>query len=313
LDPAWVRLADHARRRHGTISWQAATALGIPGSTLTSWVTSGRLIRAAPGVMIIAGSPETWHQRVAVAAASGSGWASHRCAATLWRLDGFPPRQIEVLTLHGRRHKRTAWIVHESRVIRGVDLDDFDGIPCTSVVRTLLDLAAVAHPFLVGQALDCACRKSPGMLQAVDQRHVELARRGRRGTRLMRELLDERLGRGRFNDSGFETKALRLVRSVGLPEPVLQFEVHDGEFVVFLDLAWPDIKWFIECDSLANHFGKRAHEWDRARRRRLKGIGWDCAEVTYDQVTKDGPATGKELRQLYDLRRRSFNQDPAAT
>ncbi|HET6834308.1 MAG TPA: hypothetical protein VFH30_10590 [Acidimicrobiales bacterium] len=306
MDAAWVRLANHARPRHSTITWRAAAGLDIPGSTVTSWVEAGRLLRPAPGVLVVAGAPEAWRQRVAIAAASGAGWASHRTAATLWGLDGFPPRQIEVLTLHGRRHKRTAWIVHETRTIRGVDLDEVDGIPCTSVVRTLLDLAAVAHPFLVGQALDHACRQWPGTLEAVDLRHLELARRGRRGSRLMRELLDERVGRGRHRGSGFETKALRLVRSMGLPEPVLQLEVRDGDFLAFLDMAWPDIKWFVECDSLSNHFGKRAHEWDRARRRHLKRLGWDCAEVTYDQVTKDGPATGRELRELYGLRRRSF-------
>lgn len=306
MDAAWVRLTNHARPRHATITWRAAAGLDIPGSTVTSWVEAGRLLRPAPGVLVVAGAPETWRQRVAIAAASGGGWASHRAAATLWGLDGFPPRQIEVLTLHGRRHKRTAWIVHETRTIRGVDLGEIDGIPCTSVVRTLLDLAAVAHPFLVGQALDHACRQWPGTLEAVDLRHLELARRGRRGSRLMRELLDERVGRGRHRGSGFETKALRLVRSMGLPEPVLQLEVRDGDFLAFLDMAWPDIKWFVECDSLSNHFGKRAHEWDRARRRHLKRLGWDCAEVTYDQVTKDGPATGRELRDLYGLRRRSF-------
>jgi hypothetical protein len=306
MDAAWMRLTNHARPRHATITWRAAAGLDIPGSTVTSWVEAGRLLRPAPGVLVVAGAPETWRQRVAIAAASGGGWASHRTAATLWGLDGFPPRQIEVLTLHGRRHKRTAWIVHETRTIRGVDLGEVDGTPCTSVVRTLLDLAAVAHPFLVGQALDHACRQWPGTLEAVDLRHLELARRGRRGSRLMRELLDERVGRGRHRGSGFETKALRLVRSMGLPEPVLQLEVRDGDFLAFLDMAWPDIKWFVECDSLSNHFGKRAHEWDRARRRHLKRLGWDCAEVTYDQVTKDGPATGRELRELYGLRRRSF-------
>jgi hypothetical protein len=308
MDRAWVRLADHASARHGTITWGAAVELGIPGSTLTSWVEAGRLVRPAPSVLLVAGAPETWRQGVAIAAASGGAWASHRAAAALWGLDGFPPRHIEVLTLHGRRHKRSLWIVHESRTIRGVDLDEVDGLPCTSVVRTLLDLPAVAHPFLVGQALDHACRRWPGMLKAVNRRQLELARRGRRGSRLMRDLLDERLGRGRHRDSGFETKALRLIRSVGLPEPVLQQEVRDGDFLAFLDVAWPDIKWFIECDSLSNHFGKRAHEWDRARRRHLKRLGWDGVEVTYDQVTKDGAATGRELLELYELRRRSFTQ-----
>ncbi|MGH9112060.1 MAG: hypothetical protein ACRDZN_07170 [Acidimicrobiales bacterium] len=306
---AWPHLARYAGEHHATIAWRTAVELGIPESTLTSWLQAGRLIRPAPGVLVVAGAPATWRQRVAIAAASGGGWASHRAAATLWELDGYPPRQVEVLTLHGRRRKRSTWIVHETRTIRGVDLDTIDNIPCTSVVRTILDLPAVAHPFRVAQALDHACRRRAGTLEAIVQRHRELPRRGRRGSRLMGEMLGERLGTGRFVDSDFEAKAVRLVRSIGLPRPVLQHEVRDGDFLAFLDLAWPDIMWSIECDSLAHHFGKRAHEWDPARRRRLKLLGWDFAEVTYDQVTKDGPATGEELRELYELRRRSFTPD----
>ncbi len=70
---------------------------------------------------------------------------------------------------------------------------------------------------------------------------------------------------------------------------MLQHAVRDGDFVAYLDLAWPAVRWAVECDSLAHHSGKRAHEWDRARRRRLKRLGWDVVEVTYDQVTRDGP------------------------
>jgi hypothetical protein len=131
-------------------------------------------------------------------------------------------RQIEVLVPYGLRRRRPGWIVHESRSIRGVDLDELDDIPCTSVVRTILDLAAVAHPFRVAQALDHASRRWPGTLAAVDRRHAELRRKGRRGCRLMSDLLDERLGRGRYTDSDFESKTVRLVRSIGLPEPELQ-------------------------------------------------------------------------------------------
>ena len=90
--------------------------------------------------------------------------------------------------------------------------------------------------------------------------------------------------------------------SIGLPEPVLQHTVRDGDFVAHLDLAWPTIKWAIECDSLAHHSGKRAHEWDRQRRRRLKQLGWDIVEVTYDDVTKRTDDTGAELRALYNDR-----------
>lgn len=290
-----------ASRRHGVLGWHEVLGAGVAESTIARWVAAGRLLRPAPGVLVVAGSAATWRQRASIAALSGGGFASHRTAATLWRLDGFEPRQIEVLTLHGLRRRRAGWVVHETRNLRGVDLDEVDGIECTSVVRTLLDLPAVAHPFRVAQALDCACRRQPGTLEAVAQRHRELKRQGRRGSRVMAEMLAERLGTGRFTDSGFEASAVRLVRKVGLPDPVLQHCVRDGDFVACLDLAWPAIRWAVECDSLAHHFGKRAHEWDRLRRRRLRRLGWDVVEVTYDQVTKQPAATGRELRELYDL------------
>ena len=259
-DRAWARVAAHAEARHGVIGWHAARDLGAPESTIATWVDTDRLQRPAPGALVVVGTPKTWRQRLAIATVSGGGWGSHRAAATLRQLDGFPPRQIEVITPYGRRRKRTAWVVHESRTLRGVDLDEVDGIDCTTTARTLLDLPATSHPFLVSQALDHACRRESGMLDAVVQRHLEVTRRGRRGTRLFDRLLAERLGTGRFADSGFERRALAVVRAAGLPEPVLQHTVRDGDFVAHLDLAWPRVRWAIECDSLAHHSGKQAHE-----------------------------------------------------
>jgi predicted transcriptional regulator of viral defense system len=303
MDPLWQLVTDFVRSRHGVITTVEAAALGIPPYRLSKWVQSGRLVHPAAGVYVLAGTSSTWHQRVRIATGSGGGWASHRAAAALWALDGFEPRSIEVVTLRGRRRKRRGWKVHESRTLRGIDLAEVDGIPCTSVVRTILDLPAVTHGYVVGKALDHACRREEGMLEAIVQRHLELPRRGRRGAVLLSEMLDERLGTGKFAETDFEDRALQVVRSIGLPEPELQYEVRDGDFVAYLDLAWPDIKWLVECDSLAFHSGKGPHEWDRQRRRRLKRLGWDPVEVTFDDVTKRCEATGRELRQLYDARR----------
>ncbi|MGH9213191.1 MAG: hypothetical protein ACRD2C_21340 [Acidimicrobiales bacterium] len=143
------------------------------------------------------------------------------------------------------------------------------------------------------------------MLDAIVARFLELASRGRKGTRMMRAMLNERLGRGTFAQSGFETVTMRLVCSVGLPEPVLQHHVRDGAFSAYLDLAWPAILWAVECDSLAWHSGKQSHEWDRFRRRMLKQLGWDIVEVTYDDVTKRRRTTGEQLRELYVARKRA--------
>jgi hypothetical protein len=312
LDKLWHLLTEYARLHHGTVTWTEARGLGIPAPSIETWVRRGRLLRPEPQVLVVPGAPTTWYQRVSIAAGSGGGFASHRCAASLWRLDGFPPGPVEVVTVRHLRRKRAAWTVHETRVLREVDVDEVDGVACTSLVRTLCDLAGCAHRFLVAQALDDACRRWPGTLAAVDHRNRELARRGRRGVRLMAALVDERAARGRFTGSGFESRVLRLVLSLGLPEPVLQHCVRDGEFVAYLDLAWPDIRWVVECDSLAFHSGKRALDWDRQRRRHLKRLGWDVVEVTWTDVTERRARTGRELVALYRAREQSFRRPSAA-
>lgn len=309
MPDAWERLAQYASAHHGVISLGAARTLDVSYDELRTVVRSGRLLRRVREVYVVAGSPGTWRQRAMVAVASSSGWASHRTAAALWELDGFPPRQIEVLTEHGTNLRRRQWKVHETRRLRGVDLGEAHGIPCTWVPRTILDLAAVVPPHQVGQALDDACRRWPGTLEVVRQRFLELAGKGRRGTRVIRALLEERLGKGKFTQSSFETSALRLIRSVGLPEPSLQHMVRDGDFRAYLDIAWPRIMLGLECDSLAWHFGKKAHEHDRLRRRRLKALGWDMIEVTYDDVTKRRAETGEQLRELYFARQDTFHRD----
>jgi hypothetical protein len=309
---AWETLAEYTSAHHGVISLDAARQLEVAPSHLDTFVRTGHLVRVAPEVYAIAGQPGSWHQRIAIAVDSTSGWASHGTAAALWELDGFERArdgQIEVLTPKGRRlERRGKWTVHETRRFREVDLAEAEGIACTSVARTILDLPAVACPSAVGQALDSACRRWPDMLATIAQRYTEIGGRGRRGSRILRVMLEERMGAGRFAQSGFERHALRMVRSIGLPEPVLQCRVSDVDFVAYLDLGWPAIKWGLECDSLAFHSGKRAHESDRARRRRLKELGWDLVEVTYDDVTKRPAETGRQLRDLHQQRARQFHQ-----
>ena len=89
---------------------------------------------------------------------------------------------------------------------------------------------------------------------------------------------------------GSRQKALDLIGRGGLPDPVPQFQVRDGEFVAYIDIAWPEQMVAMECDSLAYHFGEVSHQGDRTRRRRLTLLGWDVYEYTYRDVTK-GQAT----------------------
>ena len=106
MSSSWPLLVGHARAHHATITWSDARGLGISPRQITSWTAAGRLVHAAPNVYVVAGAPTTWRQRLSVAAGSSGGWASHRAAAALWGLNGFSPRQIEVLVPYGLRRRR---------------------------------------------------------------------------------------------------------------------------------------------------------------------------------------------------------------
>ena len=71
MDPHWARLVDFARSHDGVITWAEAAAVGIPPQRLQGWHRGGRLRRPAPQVYVVAGVPDTWHQRVRVATGSG--------------------------------------------------------------------------------------------------------------------------------------------------------------------------------------------------------------------------------------------------
>jgi len=274
-----------AAQQHGLLTYKQLRQFGVADATIAGWVQRERLERIAPSVYRVAGAPDTWSQRVMRAVLDSNGWASHRTAAALQNLDGHNGSVIEVVVERWKRSsRRDGYKVHETKDLRGVDLTTCNGIPCTSVVRTLLDLPAVEHRFRAEQALDDAYRKDPTVLPLLRERFLQVARRGRNGTTVMRGFLNERPGGFIATGSDFEKLALRAIEGAGIEKPVKQHKVEDGDFMAYLDLSWPHLKFAMECDSLRHHFSKAAFEWDRRRRRRLKALGWEVTEWTYEEV-----------------------------
>lgn len=287
-----------AARQHGVFSADQARLAGVTAGRLRTLLRNGTVERVRPAVYRVTGAPETWRQRVT----SSTLWlpgslASHRSAAALWGLRGFDRAPVELVTERwATRRSQGDLILHESTDLVAADLTERDGIACTSLVRTLIDLPAVVHPFKAGVALDEAVRLDPSILARVRGRHLEVARRGRNGCAAMRELLAERGMGDQLVDSGFERRALRLFADAGLPRPVTQHRVQVHDVVCFLDIAWPDRRLAVECDSLEHHFGERAFRWERVRRRALLRAGWTVLEFTYREVTRDGPRVAAEVR-----------------
>jgi very-short-patch-repair endonuclease len=285
------------RQQHGAAAHRQILACGVTSSTLARRISEGMFIPATTDVVRFLGAPSTWGQHVMVATLTTGGVASHRTAAALHGLDGFRPGVIEVTTDRWQRRRRERFIVHEAKDLIEQDRVVIDGIPCTSLIRTLLDLPAVCGIEHAGQALDDACRRYDWILMSARQRFIEFARRGRNGTTRGRAMLNERLADPILEDSRFEKQALTLIRDAGLPTPVKQFEVQLDDRAAFIDLAWPEALVGLECDSLAYHFGRKSFQSDRTRRRQLTLRGWRMYEFTYDDITLRRDVVTHELRR----------------
>jgi len=113
---------------------------------------------------------------------------------------------------------------HCSRTITAEDITEIDGIPVTTVARTLLDLAGVLSVRDLGYALDRAERLQVFDLGAIED--VLDRARGKRGAKALRDAIEG--WRAVDTRSELEDLHLELILGAGLPHPQLNVLV-DGD------------------------------------------------------------------------------------
>jgi hypothetical protein len=115
---------------------------------------------------------------------------------------------------------------------------------------------------------------------------------------VLRALLTEHYGEPYVPDSDFERMVQQLLLDAGLPAPVLQHEVYDGdEFVARIDLAYPNRLLGIELDG-RRHLTDQAFERDPVRRNRLVGLGWTILNYTWRAYVDHPTRLVAEVRQF---------------
>jgi Protein of unknown function (DUF559) len=103
----------------------------------------------------------------------------------------------------------------------------------------------------------------------------ELGSRGRKGARLLRDLLVERDDGCAVSLNVLERKFLKVLRVAGLDEPHKQVSVPgDGTGNWRLDFAYPQHKVLIEVDGGRWHSGKQQASEDRRRDNAMNVRGW---------------------------------------
>ncbi|HMC51447.1 MAG TPA: DUF559 domain-containing protein, partial [Acidimicrobiales bacterium] len=219
--------------------------------------------------------------------------ASHRTAAALWELDGFQRGPVEV-SVPTPRYKGRA--VHRTSDLTRADVTRVESIPVTTPARTLIDLGAVVPVSRVEESLETALRTGLTSVEQVRRVLDRLARRGRPGLAAIRAVLERRPDCPP-TDSVLETRFVQALREAGLPEPVRQHQVRDGDRVVArLDLAYPEHRLFVELDGWSAHSGRASFVGDRRRQNQLVAMGWQPLRFTWEDLTDGLPAALAVLR-----------------
>lgn len=298
IDATIGRLAES---QHGVIAHRQAVALGATPDAIRHRLGTGRWQALRyPRVYGIGGSPRRWEQRLMglVLAAGPGAAASHRSAAALLRVPGFPRGPVEVTTPRRWRQRADPACVHSSRLLLPEHVTRVEGIPTTSAARSLIDLAAVLRPGQLARAFDNCLARGIVTTAAVEDATRLLASRGRAGIALMRLLLDERSYGYVALPSELEALFLAVVRDAGLPEPERQVDVGGSEWVGRVDFAYPRRKLLIELDSRRHHTALLDLESDRIRDNRLTSSGWRIVRITWAQLTTSPEEVVSLLRQL---------------
>jgi restriction endonuclease-like protein/putative AbiEi antitoxin of type IV toxin-antitoxin system len=280
-----------AATQHGVISLPQARAAGLGANDIAYRVAQGRLERELPRVLGFPGAPRGWDRSLMAAllwAGEGAA-ASHRAAARKWGFDGFSNSPVEISSTNHRGCWRLRLAGGEPVIVHRVDGHLAPEIVCvghhpvTSPRRTILDLAGRRH-HRTESILDAALRRE---LTTVGQLWLLLEQewmRGRRGVRILRDLLVDRTEGRAPSDSDLELRFRTLVDRAGLPPPVHQYPVELPGGVVHLDLAYPEAMLAIEVDSYTWHMDRKAFERDRRRDNELRALGWTVFRFTWAMI-----------------------------
>ena len=174
-----------------------------------------------------------------------------------------------------------------------------DGIACTSLLQTLIDLAELVDDLVWEQALESALRRAPALLNDLAALLPMMAKSRRHGVGVIRDVLERRPIGAPPTESLLETLMVQIIRTIpGLPPPVRQYRVvnRHGSFIARVDLCWPDLGLFIELDGM-HHKGQPVH--DAARQTAvIAAMGWLCGRYTWRQVNDTPNTVARELAEL---------------
>jgi hypothetical protein len=219
--------------------------------------------------------------QAAVLAGGEQSLISYRCGAALIGLRNTPSGPIDVTVPRRGAPKHSGLRVHSSRNLHPDDIDEVDGIPCTSWSRTIVDCASTGTRHEMTRMIEKA-----QILQIYDHAAMQATlerSNGRAGVRTLRVILAGLADDEPFAASEFHRDLLFLVADGGLPTPIENGWVCGYQ----VDFHWPHAKLVVEADDRTTHATPIAFERDRERDLTLELAGWHVLRVSARQLWQE--------------------------
>lgn len=294
-------MAQLAGRQHGVVSRPQLERLGMKQSAIDRRLRAGRLHLVHAGVFAV-GHPIVSRKGrwMAAALAMGEGAVlSHRSAAALWGLRGYTGPVHVTLPSKSRHVPRIRR--HSSRTLPSDEITIEEGIPVTTVPRTIFDCAGGGDVDLVENLMRQAEhdeRYDPLSLPRLLERYPR--RRGCRTVKRALKRIEE--SPGGVTASALEEKFLPFLRAYDLPIPRLNEWIELGGKRYKVDCRWPGTREIVELDSWRSHGTRSAFRDDRERDRRLRVAGYGLTRITWAQLEDEPAAVAADLRSLINIR-----------
>ncbi len=288
-------LTHRFRSQHGVVSRSELRLLGIPDWAERTKVARGEWERIGKRVVRLAGAPATPEQRLMAACldAGPSAVASHQSAAWLWELCPLPDRPA--VTVARNMPRRIQGVEVHRPLERPARVSVRHGIPCTDPLRTLLDLAGVCEREILDGAVDRALARRLVSVPAIEAEIQRSARSGRPGLRALRDGLIRRGMLGAPHPSVLESRALRLLRRIGITPLAVEVRVGpDGRYRVDILL---EPKVAMEVDGYTYHSSPELKAEDERRRNRIRLSGVFVLVYDWTEILRDGRRIEAECRE----------------
>ncbi|MET0557287.1 MAG: DUF559 domain-containing protein [Solirubrobacterales bacterium] len=182
---------------------------------------------------------------------------SHRSAAALWGVGEECAGRID-LSVRGSFESRRVGLKLRSRPsLRAEDITERRGIPVTSIVQTLVDLATELRDGPMERAVNEADKQD--LINPEVLREALGERTGEPGAKRLAALLDKRTFR--LSDDELERRFRPIAAAAGCPVEETKAWVNDVE----VDFYWPSLGLVVETDGLRYHRTAAAQARDRVR------------------------------------------------